>query len=126
MSRFVYTVDSSRGKHYYFAHVAKAVPGGTEIDDREEKEEPRVPNVKSAKKRVKTNHLRRQRNRACQARLKTSMKKVLKASDPAAAAENLRETISLLDRYAGKGVIHKNRASRQKSRLMSHVNRLGT
>lgn len=85
-----------------------------------------MPNVKSARKRVKTNELRRIRNRSRRATLKTSIKQVLSATSPEAAAPHLRQAISLLDRYACRGLVHSNSAARQKSRLMQHVRRLGS
>jgi len=84
-----------------------------------------LPNVKSAKKRMKTNELRRLRNRAYRSMLKTSMKKVFESSDPEEASRYLREAVSILDRGCGKGVIHRNSAARHKSRMTIHVNRLG-
>jgi small subunit ribosomal protein S20 len=85
-----------------------------------------VPNVKSARKRVKTNEIRRLRNRSRRAVLKTSMKKVLSAASPEEAAPHLRRSISLLDRYVCRGLVHRNNAARRKARLMNHVNRLGS
>jgi len=85
-----------------------------------------LPNVKSAKKRVKTNELRRNRNRSYRSNLKTSMKKVLSSTDPERAAQYLGEAISLLDNCSCMGIIHKNNAARKKARLMAHVNSLGS
>jgi small subunit ribosomal protein S20 len=54
------------------------------------------------------------RNRAQRSALRTALKK---ATDPQASLETRREAISLLDRAARKGLIHRNAAARYKSRL---------
>jgi small subunit ribosomal protein S20 len=77
-------------------------------------------------KRMKTNRIRRARNRTYRSNLKTAMKKVLSSSDPQEAAGHLQEAISLFDKYARRGIIHKNTAARKKSRLMNHVRNLGS
>lgn len=85
-----------------------------------------MPNVKSAEKRARTNEKRRERNRRDRSRMRTAIKKVRQADSPAAAREALQEAERLLDRLAGKGVIHDNTAARQKSRLHAHVQGLET
>jgi len=45
------------------------------------------------------------------------------AGDPAQVKDALRETVSLVDKMAAKGVIHKNAAGRYKSRLATRVSR---
>ncbi|HUF88983.1 MAG TPA: 30S ribosomal protein S20 [Gemmatimonadota bacterium] len=80
-----------------------------------------MPNVKSAEKRARTNEKRRERNRRDRSRMRTAIKKVRQADSPAVAREALQEAERLLDRLAGKGVIHDNTAARQKSRLHAHV-----
>jgi small subunit ribosomal protein S20 len=83
-----------------------------------------VPNVKSAEKRARTNEKRRERNRRDRSRMRTAIKKVRQAESPEAARDALNKAESLLDRMAGKGVIHDNTAARQKSRLHALVKRL--
>lgn len=83
-----------------------------------------MPNVKSAEKRARTNEKRRERNRRDRSRMRTAIKKVRQADSPQAALDALNKAESLLDRMAGKGVIHDNTAARQKSRLHAHVKRL--
>jgi len=90
-----------------------------------------VPHHKSAKKRVKSNEVRRQRNVARRSRLRHGIRDaraLLKsigpepASEPKAAAlDKLREVERMLDRMAARGVIHENKASRLKSRLLSRM-----
>ncbi|HEY7473157.1 MAG TPA: 30S ribosomal protein S20 [Gemmatimonadota bacterium] len=84
-----------------------------------------MPNVKSAEKRARTNQKRRERNRRDRSRMRTAIKKVRQADSPESAREALVRAESLLDRMAGKGVIHDNTAARQKSRLHAHVRKLG-
>ncbi len=70
---------------------------------------------------------RRQRNRPYRTAARTFVKKAeaaIRSGDPQAAAEAVRAAISMLDRVAVKGVIHKNNAARRKSRLMAKFNRM--
>ena len=83
-----------------------------------------MPNVKSAEKRARTNEKRRQRNRRDRSRMRTAIKKVRQAENKESAREALVRAESVLDRMAGKGVIHDNTAARQKSRLHAHVKKL--
>jgi small subunit ribosomal protein S20 len=74
----------------------------------------------SALKKNRQDIKRRLRNRAHASRLRSQMKKVraaLQAGDAAAAAGMIDETVALVDRTAKHRVIHKNAASRTKSRL---------
>jgi len=82
---------------------------------------------KSAIKRAKQNEKRRMRNRAQRSRMKTAIKKVEEAiagSSSEEALARLKEAISIIDRTASKGVIHKNKAARLVSRLTRKVNNL--
>ncbi len=66
----------------------------------------------------------REHNRHLRARLRHALKGVRAAiagKDPGAARAALRQTVSLIDRMASKGIIHKNAAGRYKSRLSSRV-----
>jgi small subunit ribosomal protein S20 len=66
----------------------------------------------------------REHNRQFRSRLRGALKNVRAAidgNDLAAAKTALRETISLIDRMAGKGVIHRNAAARYKSRLSARL-----
>lgn len=88
-----------------------------------------MANSKSAKKRIKVAERRRQRNRPYRSAARTYVKKALLAiqsgdADEASAA--VGNAISMLDKVAGKGVIHRNNAARRKSRLMAKYNRMGT
>ena len=75
---------------------------------------------KSAKKRVRQNEEQRIRNRHHRSRLRTAIKNLraaVAAGDKDASQEQLPRTIALLDRMAGRRVIHHNAAARTKSRL---------
>jgi len=74
-------------------------------------------------KRVRQSQRNNLRNRHYKSMMKTSIKKVLEA-DKKAAPTLLNQTISIIDRVCGKGIIHKNRASHQKSKLTKYINSL--
>ncbi|OYD07644.1 30S ribosomal protein S20 [Paludifilum halophilum] len=79
-----------------------------------------MPNIKAAVKRTKTIEKRRQQRIAQKSAMRTSVKKFLTAVDrqeQEQAAALLREAKRDLDKAATKGLIHKNAAARQKSRL---------
>ncbi len=66
----------------------------------------------------------RESNRQFRSRLRTALKNIRAAitgNDLAAAKGALKETISLIDRMASKGIIHKNAAGRYKSRLSTRL-----
>ena len=66
----------------------------------------------------------REHNRQFRSRLRTALKNVREAidgNDPAAAKTALKGAISLIDRMASKGVIHRNAAGRYKSRLSARL-----
>lgn len=83
-----------------------------------------MPLNKSVVKRAKQNIKRHQRNMAIKSRIKTLIGRVNEAKDGEEAQEALIKAISVLDRAAQKGVIHKNVVSRKKSRLTRKVNAL--
>ena len=78
-----------------------------------------MPNIASAKKNMRKSRAATVRNRAQRSALRTALKKAKAPS--ATAAERLRRPISLLDRAARKGLVHKNLAARQKSHLTKAV-----
>ena len=73
-----------------------------------------VPNIASAKKNMRKSRAATVRNRAQRSALRTALKK---AKAPTATADERSTAISLLDRAARKGLVHKNLAARQKSHL---------
>ena len=59
--------------------------------------------------------------------IRTYVKKVVKAldaKDKNAAEAAYKEMVPVLDRYADRGMIHKNKAARHKSRLIAHIKAL--
>ncbi len=87
-----------------------------------------VANSKSAKKRIRVAEQRRARNRPYRSAARTFVKKAelaIRAGDQTVASTAVGDAISMLDRVAGKGIIHKNNAARRKSRLMAKFNKLG-
>lgn len=82
-----------------------------------------MANTKSAKKRIRSNERKRQRNMMYRSRVKTLIKKAELSIYSGAPDEALvREACSTLDKAAVKGIIHKNNAARRKSRLMKKFN----
>ncbi|MCS7081744.1 MAG: 30S ribosomal protein S20 [Bacteroidetes bacterium] len=83
-----------------------------------------MPNTKSAAKRARQSLKRYLRNRAQRSKMKTLIKKVLRASSRAEAEALYREAQAVIDRLATKGLIHKNKAARKKTQLAHHIARL--
>jgi small subunit ribosomal protein S20 len=81
-----------------------------------------VANIKSQKKRIKTNAKRAERNKAVRSELKTRTKNALRAVGTEDAAASAQLAQRRLDKAAAKGIIHKNQAARRKSRLMKKAN----
>jgi len=82
-----------------------------------EEEEP-VANIKSQMKRIKTNEISRQRNKAVKSQLRTEIRKVreaVAAGDADKAATLARSACRSLDKAVSKGVIHSNNAANRKS-----------
>lgn len=78
-----------------------------------------MPNIKSAKKRVLVAKVRSDRNKAAKTELKTVLKR---ARADEATADAVKTAAITLDKAAGKGLIHKNKAARIKSRLAKKAN----
>jgi small subunit ribosomal protein S20 len=86
-----------------------------------------MPNIDSAKKRVRQNAKRTERNHARKSRIRSFTRKVeeaLSAGDKAGALAALKVAEPELMRGAGKGVLHKNTASRKISRLTKRASQL--
>ena len=82
--------------------------------------------TKSALKANRQNIKRREHNRQLRSRLRTALKAIrasLDAKDLDAAKKALNATVSLVDKMATKGIIHRNTAGRYKSRLSARVSR---
>ncbi len=88
-----------------------------------------MANIKSAKKRAIQSEKRRQQNASLRSMMRTFIKKTYAAvltTDAVAAQEAFKKMVPILDRMADKGLIHKNKAARHKSRLNAHVKALVT
>jgi len=83
-----------------------------------------MPHHKSAAKRVITNEKARRRNVAARTRMRSAVKAVREARTKAEAQTAYARAVAVLDRTAAKGVIKKETASRQKSRLAKFAARL--
>ena len=83
-----------------------------------------MANTLSAKKRIRQNKKRHQRNQAVRTRTRTYTKRArqaIEAGDISAAEEAVLAATSQLDKAVSKGVIHENNAARRKSRLMKQL-----
>ncbi len=83
-----------------------------------------MPHHKSAAKRVITNEKARQRNIAARSRMRAAVKAVREATSKSQAEAALKQAVAILDRTASKGIIKKETASRQKSRLAKFAAKL--
>ena len=86
-----------------------------------------MANTAQARKRARQAETTRQRNASQKSALRTAVKKVKKAiaaGDQAAAVATLQSSQSVIDRVADKRVVHKNLASRTKSRLAQAIRAL--
>ena len=86
-----------------------------------------MANIKSAKKRAKQAVVRNMRNTGQRSMLRTAVKKVLKALDANDAAGAQAAFVSaqpILDRLSSRGLIHRNKAARHKSRLNARIKAL--
>lgn len=88
-----------------------------------------MANSAQAKKRARQAEVRRGRNASMRSEMRTYLKQVTKAleeGNKSVAVTIFKKAASTLDRLAGKGLIHKNKAARHKSRLNAHIKDLET
>lgn len=86
-----------------------------------------MPNIKSAAKRVEITRKRTLRNARIKSALRTTIKKfeeAMKAASLEEAGQRLRNAVVAIDKAVTKGILHKNAASRKKSRLTKRYNKL--
>ncbi len=86
-----------------------------------------MANSVQAKKRARQNEKRRQHNASLRSMVRTYIKKVdaaIASGDHANAQEAYNASVPVLDRMADKGILHKNKAARHKSRLNAQVKAL--
>ena len=79
---------------------------------------------KSAEKRARQTAKQRAVNRELKSEVRTTLKKAKGEQDKDKAAAAMKEASSTLDRLASKGIIHKNKAANQKSKIAKHLNKL--
>ncbi len=83
-----------------------------------------MANIKSAKKRARQAEKHRRHNASMRSMVRTYIKKVvtaIAANDKKLAEESLKEAFPVIDRMANKGLLHKNKAARHKSRLTHQI-----
>ncbi|MBI4301624.1 MAG: 30S ribosomal protein S20 [Chloroflexi bacterium] len=81
--------------------------------------------IASAKKRIRVAEKRQLRNKTIRSTTRTYVKKAeatILGNELTGAAEATRQAVSLLDRAASKGILHRNAVARRKSRLMKKLN----
>ncbi|UCC55999.1 MAG: 30S ribosomal protein S20 [Gammaproteobacteria bacterium] len=86
-----------------------------------------MANSAQATKRARQAENRRQRNASQRSQLRTSIKKVfaaIGAGNADDARQAFRDAVPVIDSAAGKGLIHRNKAARHKSRLNQHIRNL--
>lgn len=83
-----------------------------------------MPNIKSAKKRVKVIAVKTLQNKAANSQLKTQIKKANAAIDSNADNREaaVRAAVKKIDQAAAKGILHKNNAARKKAALAKKLN----
>lgn len=74
-----------------------------------------MANIKSQQKRIKTNEASRLQNKS----VKSAIKSAIKKADSDKTPESINQATKLIDSAVTKGVFHKNKAARLKSRVQS-------
>ena len=83
-----------------------------------------MPNITSAKKRARQSEVRRMHNKHIRSGMRTLVKAVVSAiesGDKAAASTAYITAVPSIDASVSKGILHKNKAARHKSRLNSRI-----
>lgn len=86
-----------------------------------------MANIASAKKRARQSEKHRQRNASSRSMVRTCIKKVyaaIETHDKKLAEECYKAAQPIIDRMADKGLLHKNKAARHKSRLIAHIKKM--
>ena len=82
-----------------------------------------MANHKSAQKKARQDIVRRTRNRSGRSTLRTALRKFRSAADAGTdMSSSINDLLSLIDRSAKRGLIHRNAADRLKSRVVKRVN----
>lgn len=77
-----------------------------------------MPNIKSAKKKMRKDKKKTLRNQTYLSLVEKTVKKLFKIKDGAEKTNEIKKAESLIDKAAKKNIIHKNKAARLKSRIM--------
>ena len=83
-----------------------------------------MANTPSAKKRARQAEARREHNAGLRSKMRTAIKKVvyaIDAGDKSSAQEAYKQVVPVVDSMSGKGLIHRNKAARHKSRLNARI-----
>lgn len=80
-----------------------------------------MPQIKSAKKRMRQAKSHTTRNRTQRSQLRSAVKKVRSATTASEATQAYADAVKLLDRAGRKNIVHRNAAARHKSRLAKVV-----
>lgn len=86
-----------------------------------------MPNIKSAKKRVKTDAVKKDSNRNQKSSMRTAIKKAkinIKNENKESLVTSVNDATKKIDKAVSSGLIHKNKAARDKSRLMKEANKV--
>ena len=86
-----------------------------------------MANIKSAQKRARQSVKHRAQNMAMRSKMRTYLKKVstaIEAGDRATAEADYKAAVPVLDSMVTKGIVHKNKAARHKSRLNARIKNL--
>jgi small subunit ribosomal protein S20 len=83
-----------------------------------------MANHKSALKRIRSNDAKRVLNRYQAKTTRTFIKRLKATTEQVEAQELFKKVSSMLDRLAKRNIIHKNKASNNKSKLARHINTL--
>jgi len=84
-----------------------------------------MPNIKSAKKRIKIIAAKTLKNQMFKTALKTTIKKyetAVAGGDKANLEQTYKDAVKKLDKAAARGIIHKNKAARKKSQFAKKYN----
>ncbi len=87
-----------------------------------------MANIASAKKRARQSEVRRMRNKMRRSAMRTQLKKAvlaIESGDHEKARAAYADAVRILDVSANRGIIHKNKAARHKSRLNAHILKMG-
>lgn len=86
-----------------------------------------LANIKSAKKRAKTDRVRNLRNTSAMSAVRSAIKafdQAVEAGDKAKAAEAMAVAVKKIDQAGSKGLLHKNNVANKKSRIMKAYNKM--